>query len=407
MIAIVILGLGLLVVATMFPIAWTKTRDQAEFTAAITCATSASNTVPLVTRISGPNPFGPPPYTLSSFFGDLDETGAGVDPWVHALHVQNLIIDAPTLPAPDSPLPLYGDFADPNAVLGPDNADYYLNPVAPGIPPIAYQIAFQDRVYPPLPTPPDPAVLPGPQLAQALARWRELLSQRRFCWAVLHKLNYDATAVPPQAPGPTDRRSFTMYYVTLRRGQPTHRFARQDNTLGAISPYVDPGNITGTLPTTPIAPTDLGPGEDALLPVPWRVEIELNPPPPAPTGIPTEAFTNASLYGPTNRLVTEMLPAGAWMIDERNGLIYKVAKRDIDPENPDQAILTLDQEIPPAMLDDDPAAGPAGVPPGELIRTVWVFPPAVERQRGADGLPEFIGPQPVVRIDVQVMAFSP
>jgi hypothetical protein len=131
------------------------------------------------------------------------------------------------------------------------------------------------------------------------------------------------------------------------------------------------------------------------------VQIELAPPPSPPTGIPTEAYANLS--GATNRLVTDMLPTGAWMIDELNGLIYRAAKRDVDPSTPAEAVLTLDQEVDSTLLDDD---GNLIVDAPELIRTVWVFPPAVERERAADG-PLFIGGQPVARIDVRTRSFSP
>ena len=110
-----------------------------------------------------------------------------------------------------------------------------------------------------------------------------------------------------------------------------------------------------------------------------------------------------------------MVPPGAWLIDELNGLIYRVTKRDIDPANPDQAILTLDHEVPRYLLDDDGSSDPS-VPenrwpdnqPPELIRTVWVFPPAVEKARStSDNLPLFIGPQPVVDIQCHVVTYWP
>jgi len=407
MIAIVILGLGLLVVATMFPIAWSKARELTEDSIANTAAANALPTIELLTRTSQPDPSGTG-ITVSSFFGDLDLDGSGneiADPWVHALHMQNWIIDAAPLSPPDPAVPLYGDFADADPANALNHL-YYVNPIPSAVSARIrpYQVAFQDRFIPALPNP------AGLGTGAPLNRWKDLARDRRFCWAALHRLEYDPTAVPSQQPTAAQQRSFTLYLVTLRRGQSTHRFARQDVSQTANRPnYVNAKNaatIAATLPTSPSKPIDFGAADDALLPVPWRVDIELDPPPATPSGIPTEVFTNRSKAA--NRLVTEMLPAGAWMIDERNGLIYRVVRRDVDPASlPDdaEAVLTLDQEIPPEELDDDGQNGP-GDPPEELIRTVWVFPPAVEKTRAPDGLPVFIGPQPVVDITL-INGWSP
>ena len=87
MIAIVILGLGLLMVATMFPIAWTKARTLAEFTNQSSITEAASTTVRLLTRVARPIPGGPPFQSQTSFLGDYepnDDPSNGPDPSVDA-----------------------------------------------------------------------------------------------------------------------------------------------------------------------------------------------------------------------------------------------------------------------------------------------------------------------------------
>ena len=98
-----------------------------------------------------------------------------------------------------------------------------------------------------------------------------------------------------------------------------------------------------------------------------------------------------------------MIQRGSFLIDELSGKVYRVTDREIDPLNPDRALLTLDQEITFVELDADGSGGPT-LDPGEALRTVWVYPPPVER---VGGVVTFTGPQPVVGIDVRRMTFSP
>ena len=387
MIAIVILGLGLLVVATMFPIAWTKARDLAESTAAATCTDTAEATVHLLTHVSkdldGNGTFDAGTDRPSSFLGDIGTDG--LDPWVHALHMENIEVAGAWGSGP----PLRGDFLDV-AANGP--IDPYLSSGPYPTAPPGIQVAFQDRVYPPLPVPPDAL-----STTAQTRHWQELLRQRRFSWSALHKLNYDPFD-PLSVPGVGDTRTLTLYVVTLRRGQDTHRYARQDpaNSPAYVNPYV-------TTPPTSVAPQATAAGEDVLFPVPWRVQIEIVPPPPTPTGVPSEALANSPSYS-TNRLVPEMMPRGAYLIDELSGDIYRVAKREFDPSNPARAQLTFEREISADSLDTNSSGV---LEPVELLRTVWVFPPAVEAQPRTGGLPLFIGPQPVAGIELRTMVISP
>lgn len=391
MIAIVILGLGLLIVATMFPIAWSKARELAESTATTTCADTAETTVRLKTRVARlGDPVGVTGY-VPSFRADddgllytLQGVAAWIDPYVHALHMENYAVAEPP-----SASAFVGDFLSaPTVGTGTDpDPDTHPGPL-PDV-----QVAIQDRLYPALPQ------VPAADLA--FNAWMARLDERRFCWSVLHKLDYDPAGAASLLPHRSNVRTFTFYYVTLRRGQSTNRYARQD-------PAFAPAYGAPAAPT-PVTPQDLGATEDVMFPVPWRVQIDLTAPPLTPTGLPSEATAN-SAANPTNRLVAEMLPRGAYMIDELNGEIYRVAKSefDLDSEDPSgllsRAFLTFESEVTAESLDSD---GSLTLEPQELLRTVWVFPPPVDAERGAGNLPAFSGPQPVAGIEVRTMTFSP
>jgi len=406
MIAIVILGLGLLVVATMFPIAWMKARDLAEYTTSTTCTDTAVATVRLLTVVSADrnndgafyfnpaDPLDPANDRPSSFLGDV---GYGTDFWVHALHEENIVADAPQ--------DLLGSFVkleDGSAIdpYGPSPPPPWAvgSPVvgAPGV-----QIPFHERIHPPLT--PRPTGTPPP--AADLAHWNNLFSMRRFGWSVLYKFDFGATGTPVL----NDPRTLTLYVVTLRRGQTTHRYARQDPA--SAPPYGPPG-VFGT----PVVPRALPDTEDVLFPVPWRVQVKIVPPasmtppidllaPALPKGIPTEAWPNMQSEIETNRLVPEMMPRGAVLIDELNGNLCRVAKREFNPDNPAEAVLTFDRHVPWDSLDAD-ASGL--IEAQELLRTVWVFPPAVEKARSsADDLPLYTAPQPVAGVEVRTIVLTP
>ena len=97
-----------------------------------------------------------------------------------------------------------------------------------------------------------------------------------------------------------------------------------------------------------------------LFPVPWRVEIVVQDPTLGPPGVPGVALANQS-GGPSasNRLVAEMMPRGAYLIDERSGQVYRVARRDYDLAGArGEAVLTFEQEIPEIarlLIDAEPS----------------------------------------------------
>ncbi len=412
MIAIVILGLGLLTVAAMFPIAWTKARDMAEFNNQQAITASAESTVTLVANVAGPAAVLP---GASSFKGD-PVTGRPADPWVHPLHMANILATNPDPGTFD--VAYVGDFEDAiNAT--PPNSDFELNPEDSHTPLPWVQVEFRERLYPPMPPLPDEASLPVQQYEAELDRWYTLLSQRRFCWGAFHKLDYDPYAPVAEQPNPAEPRSFTFYFVTLRRGQATHRYARQD--VGPPASPLVPVFVTppAMAMPPPFVPDALRATEDVLFPVPWRVQIEIVQPPPAPTGVPTQAITNSANY-PTSPLVTEMIQRGSFLIDEISGMVFRVTGREADPTAPSpRALLTIDQEIPlkhkkdptgkilvPGLDLDDSDSLEVGDPLNEALRIFWVYPPPAERDSNGDVI-GFAGPQPVVGIEVRRMTFSP
>jgi len=394
MIAIVILGLGLLVVATMFPIAWMKARDLAEYTTSTTCTDTAVATVRLLTVVSAD--LSVPPNGVfdagsdrpSSFLGDVDK---GLDPWVHALHEENIVADAPQALLGNFLKQEDGSPIDPYAPVPP------WDPAVGGFGAPGVQIPFHERIHPPLTarptgTPPPPA---------DLAQWENLFSMRRFGWSVLYKFDFGVSGSPVLS----DPRTLTLYVLTLRRGQTTHRYARQDPAFSP--PYGPPASGD-----TPVAPQALPDSEDVLFPVPWRVQIALLDPSGGPPGVPTEAWANTDGSGnpTTNRLVPEMMPRGAVLIDELNGNLYRVAQREFDPTKqdpagfPNQAVLTFDRHVPAVSLEHN---GTDGLQPEELLRTVWVFPPAVEKARAGDDLPLYTAPQPVAGVELRTIVLTP
>ncbi|MCH7885359.1 MAG: hypothetical protein IIC01_08925, partial [Planctomycetes bacterium] len=282
------------------------------------------------------------------------------------------------------------------------------------------QITLAQRMFPPLP------------VWSGSASDYERLDRRRFCWAVFHRLR---AGVGPQVGTPAGPKFISMaeegirsarrldvYYVTLRRPQPTSRYAMQDPGLAFIP---DPRNLTGA---PLVAPQAQPPAADVMLPVPWRVQVQFPTVPTlattaTATGIPTEIEVPPPNYPSNNvaaqRMLVQMFPAGTQFIDEISGRVYRVVQRRITGAEGEKAFLTLDREVLFEDLDL-PAGYPwcmgappciSGTPPPdaqELLRTVWVFPPPAEpRQSASQKYPLFEGRPPVVGIDVRTLVVSP
>jgi hypothetical protein len=472
MIAIVILGLGLVMTATMFPVAWTRARTLTEFTTQRSVSASADSTLGTLLQAAGPsvrvvvrpgeNPAQKLLLVAGSLAGDLfynpvlhtdpdfslppNEIHRSVllpgDTRVHALNIENISMTGGTV-VPENPWRLErndpwrigqtADICEPNYPLsnytGLLGKEFCANRNAP--PPERYgpssfyapQVTVGARVYPPMTPLPPPTASPDVR-----EKWNDKLSARRYAWAVLHRLqtlvgpdvstlqtNQKAAFAARAADASGTTRVFDMYVVTLRRTQPSNRYAMQD-------PQFAPDPNDRAVVATPQA---LKSTEDVVLPAPWRVQIEIPRKlnvraaipggPNASTGVPTEVQfppTGTTLGNPEQvSQFSQILPSGAQFVDEINGHVYRVTKRREGADG--YAFLTLDRELLWEEFDDglnDPFANPKPPPDlddDEWIRPVWVFPPAVDRSLADGALPVFDGSSPVVGIDVRTVSLSP
>lgn len=487
MIAIVILGLGLVMVATMFPVAWGRARDLGEFTQHQSITPLAENLAKALLHSPGPsNPITALPTPVGvSFAGDLfyheafaaaavaaaaNTAATGVTPspipnpspriavdpfnwpndtWVHAVNMENIRVEDPGFVAED-PWQLeraLDPMTDPSPNLDPSVVERsYWNP----------QINVHQRIHPPLPQRRDIMIdsplrgTPNDETATFTGdddSWDDRVGTRRFAWSLLHRLPtvLPPPPTPPSPPSPQGNaaavnaavaadaaaaasdRVFDMYYVTLRRPQPTNRYARQDPTGGLPDPY----DVTAA----PVVPRARPPEDDVMLPVAWRVQVEFPEtivrrfdmttgiPVDSATNIPTvvqvppEAFTGSS---EAKRMLVTMFPRGTKFIDEITGQIYHVSRIRVEEPLGEKVFLTLDREI---FLEDvdfpvdinHPAGDPrclgvcvvGNLDNEERIRAVWVYPPPVEERDPDNPFPVFSGNTPVVDIEVQTLTVTP
>ncbi len=454
MIAIVILGLGLIMVATMFPVAWDRARTLSEHTIEQSTTAAARATLEALLRPAGVRmvaikdpsdgpPFEEPAIHSGSLAGDLfydrqlakefisenkpEDAFCSIllysDTRVHALNMWNVRLSNGQTVAEDPWRleqvtnlldPAYPPCDDPEKDV--NLSDRFRQQASFYFP----QVNVADRSYPPLDD-----------------RWRDLLSNRKFFWAALHRLRQPAGPARPRTPpaitpeqslelvveaaaaiGST--RNFDLYYVTLRRTQSTHRYARQNDQL-----VPDPYKFER--PAVPVSPAALNGDNDVLLPVAWRVQVELpsslayrsapDDSPKRPTHVPSEIRVPPdTIAGKPAAMLVSMFPSGTTFVDELEGHIYRVTRRRIVDANGEKAVLTLDREIVQEDIDisegdphceectDSDWNNPPD--PEELLRSVWVFPPPVDRTLGSDTV-LFDGPSPVVAIEVRTLSISP
>lgn len=488
MIAIVILGFGLVMVATMYPIAWSRARVMTEQSAQASIVDSAEELVRQVLQVDGgkvKKTATAPSTDRGSFAGDMILTNEDAingmlyvlcfgDTRVHQLHMENILV-APLSPprrffpdrqnpAPSSTLPYRLERTSCSVPIGDEPSFFYGQAFG------AAQIRFEDRVVPPLHTRDPNTVNANGHFIGDDAQWDESLDTRRYTFAVFHRqrgferkyadlpefgdrivgpdgyppspptLCDPFQGVAPQVIGEREAdypRNFDFYFVTLRRGQSTYRFAQQD-PLRQFTP--DPDNRGNPVVEVRALDSD----QDVLLPVPWRVQIYIPQPPqgaaipyrslsyaptnlsnpPLATGSPAIVHVNDPLFPTGPPFVVDLFQEGTWFIDEHNGQVYQVANRRIVPGTGggEQAILTLDREIVVEDIDDDcQCQSPTGMYPGrcipdhwpappsegtETLRSVWVFPPPVQGRDGG-GNPIFEGDSPVVGIEVRTLTFAP
>jgi len=420
MIAIVILGFGMVMAATMFPVGWSRARDLSEHTVEQSLTDSVHATLHSIMQVSGPD------YRCAGFAGDLIFTGRPEDAHlpntircysdtrVHALHLQNIRVEDPAF-VPEEPWQLEWmddtfledlDIVPTGGIQSYRDRSYFTP-----------RIRFHERLYPPMKARSDP------DLSVADATWDDTLDSRRHCWAVFHRLRElvgpDSTtsSTTPSHEEQAQRaivnqRVFDVYFVTLRRPRTTPRFAVQD-------PNSAPNPIDRTFKAA--APADLGPQDDLALPIPWRMQIEFDPAtvvlgddsdnnPDDPTHLLTYVPTEAKVHlRPTSSYALDIFQDGTLLIDEVSGQIYRVTKQRIPASLPGGqtiAVLTLDREIVIEDLDDGDTAGDGSLLDDEFLRAVWVFPPPVLPRSDGDD-PVFEGRSPVVGIEVRTVSISP
>lgn len=420
MIGIVILGLGMTMVAIMFPVAWDRARRLNDFTIERTATAAAHATIKSL--VPGTNYRvldGNLTVTTAGFAGDLifsPPNGTIIaknpqwpsDNWVHALNMQNVQVENRRFVS-ENPWLLehatdLNDSKWADDVTDPLLANSYLTS----------RIDFHQRIYPPMDRRLDVDPVTG-AFTKPDTRWDETLDTRRFFWAVLHRLSVpvgptflnpsnEHVALADEAKGQS--RSFDLYYVLLRRARSTLRYARQDPTFSATP---DPYDLTAPA----VTPKPLGPEFDVMFPIAWRAQVEfpkgtaLAPTRADIVGIPTEVTVPPTgITGEAGRLSVQLFPAGTRFIDEVTGEIFRVVQRRVIATDEDQALLTLDREVTAEELTvvDDPRCGGTCF---HRVRTVWVFPPPVE-PRGSVGDPLiFTGPSPVIEITIRTLNAAP
>lgn len=379
LVAVVILGLGLLMASTMFPIGWMRARDLSEYTSHVSTSNAAEMTIQLICRTGNPD------ATSTSFRGDdLDPNDSEFegDTYVHPLHLENALVDETSRFS----LGLIGDFlyADGSDASIESMANNYTRTPLPDV-----QVPFGERVFPSMP--------PLPSTRPEIAHWYDQLRMRRFGWAMFHKLDPTPAGVTPTGYEP---RSMTVYLVTLRRPQAGYRYARQ-------FPHI----FAGAMPN--IFPRSLPESDDVLFPVAWLVTMTINgnwdtagvglP----RSGVPSEIIANIQ-RSPLRRLGAQMLSAGSVLIDRENGNIYTVKQHRFTGSGRRygySAVITLDREV--NVEDVGVATGTALVLGRDDMRDFWIFPPPVEPHRANARFPVFMAHQPVVSIEVRQMTFSP
>lgn len=419
MIAVVILGLGLLMVASLFPVSWLSARRLAENTTQFSCRQAADLAVRTLLKVDGEttdvavlpgdqiqfcdctdcSDQGQLSFEAGSieFKGDL---GFPIGR-VHVLNLGNVLFENRAFVGEDAwmleqtrvgeLLRGGGSFNVPpscNCPYRASNNTVDFSQLPNVLKPV---IAVQDRVYPPLPSRPTDDFT---DLSADNRRWDDAYSARRYAWAALYRFDdeYICTANAGSCLDNdgdryldldtiSDSRVVTMYYVTLRRPKPTARYARQDPDA---VPNPDPREAYED-GATPVAA--LASDQDVMLPTPWRVQVlfpddlklrsgceATSDPDDCPTGIATEITVNhkdAEIDRNQPAWVTGLFDRGAVFIDELSGNIYRVEKARLTDDDR-TAYLTLDREVFREDVDfgaldgicdpNDPDCDPCGRP---------------------------------------------
>lgn len=446
MVAVVILGIGLLITTSMFPIAWLKARDVAESTNVSTVALTADTYAKMLLRVNGPRSVHSLDKSVSSFFpGDWfalpssssnpdNEAGIYPDQRVHLLNTGNYGVGFAVSEVD------WLDAAGTNQVPVAENAwrieesmesfvtDFVMRPALANSGAHKAVITPHVRMIPPIEERPDPNDVNT--TPEQLSLWNEQFETRRHCWAVFYRMaempgpslklqagcdagvSADCAAAEAEARSLHKQLRITMYYVTLKRPG-NARFARQR------------GNDANATSLDVTMPRAMPPSNDVLLPTPWRFEASITAATlpidgaQPQTGIPTEIEVNDSV-------IANMVQEGSFIIDDRNGEVFNVSAIK-ETGTLGRAILVLSKEYRAGDLynipDYDPGAGQQAnyFNAAEFARTglamegepeqrfYWVFPPPVDNSDTVrtGGVPLFDGPQPVVGIEVRQLTIAP
>lgn len=405
MIAVVILGLGLLMVATLFPVSWLSARKLAEHTTTLSCQEAANQTLQTLLKVDGSEtesamlPGDQIQFcecTDCSDQGQLTFAASSVEvngqigvpiPRVHTLNLGNVLFEGKRQFIPEDSWRLEhtrvgellgsgGTFYPPSTCTCEQldksgNIDFSRIRTF-----LSSAVGLQDRVYPPLGNRPssDFQVVTGDNL-----RWDEALATRRYAWSVFYRFADDyirtagentCTDNDPNDGSTNDdneqylqlkeadaTRAIMMYVVTVRRPRPTMRYALQDPQYVA---HPDPRQALRDGATQIAA---LGSDKDLMFPSPWRVQVLLpekigsrvrcadpddDDPRKCPTGVATEITVNDASLGRIDDTspawAVDLFDRGTIFIDELSGQIYRVEKRRLTDDDT-VAHLTLDREI--------------------------------------------------------------
>ncbi len=431
MIALAILGFGMILAATMFPVGWMRARELNEHTVITAASNNAHAKLAMLLNPSDPGLSG------AEFAGDLIFDGEfpyqtlqkmvfESDMRVHQLHMQNMVIGQSRAFVNENPWRLEGvDAVNDLSGLNPDIRAKLLLPEFTTRSFYTPRILFHERLYPPL------SRRSSADLTQVDEIWDQSFDGRVYSWAAFHRLRNpigprwddpnltDEQKLALASEAAADARVFDMYYVALRRPRATYRYAVQ-NPATAPNP-----NNRGAFAQ---APMPLNASEDVALPTAWRAQIlfpeetdayswktEFGDNPPDDYIPPAGVYTEVTVDGQGKDWVPELFQVGSVLIDEVNGLVYTVTDRRINASDEDRAVLTLDREVfledidDSAEIDPVPLAGNFRVDPDEFKRVVWVFPPPVLDRAGLgdQGALTFQGKQPVVGIEVKTLSVSP
>lgn len=337
MIAIVILGLGLVMTATMFPVAWTRARTLTEYTTQRVVAQSAAAIIGESLRPSGSsftpyidasgNQTGKYFIANGSLAGDLFyDPVLHTDPnpslrlpcfapaqcyshravllpsdtRVHALHMENLVAANSTArgenPHAIEDIRAFGarvELCDASSTPMVCRTGYPMaNPFMSCNSPLdqgaqfcarsfySPQVGIGARMYPPMEAPPTGATSP------AFTTWLEKFGTRRYAWAALHRL--------PKAVGPVNLPNNDAPLPIAASQQIASQAASAAGTTRTFdfyivtlkrpqstSRYALQDSATAPNPSdryavsTPLPLPIANPPNEMSLPVAWRVQIEL------------------------------------------------------------------------------------------------------------------------------------